>query len=212
MKVVEDAFVYRLVWALEAIRTRRVSLGWSADIISGGGAAALETGVPRLMMSMLIRAGLPSRRAAMAAVTNANSIFTTPAEMSLWLESNEIAAFTDLGDWPTPETAALWKRFRTQALGGGEQKWSATSFKRLLDMPAGAAAPSKGFYRILPNADDAGRTWLSTPDFKLVARFKKATTDPKPSLFWGKADGESKVIDVMRVGRGTARWPRAKHP
>ncbi|RBO90911.1 hypothetical protein DFR47_1116 [Pseudochrobactrum asaccharolyticum] len=25
MRVVEDAFIYRLVWALEAVRTRRVS-------------------------------------------------------------------------------------------------------------------------------------------------------------------------------------------
>ena len=60
MKVVEEAFTYRLVWALEAIRTRRMTLGWSPDRIAGGAAAALETGVPQFMMSMLIRAGLPS--------------------------------------------------------------------------------------------------------------------------------------------------------
>jgi hypothetical protein len=57
MGVVEDAFTYRLVWAMEALRTRRASLGWEADIISGGGAATLETGVPQYMMAMLIRAG-----------------------------------------------------------------------------------------------------------------------------------------------------------
>src|SRR3546814_9974093 len=57
-----------LVWALEAIRTRRLTLGWSPDIIPGGAAASLETGVPQFMMSMLIRAGLPSRRAAIAAI------------------------------------------------------------------------------------------------------------------------------------------------
>lgn len=81
MRMVEEAFTYRLVWALEAIRTRRMSLDWSADIIPGGGAASLETGVPQFMMSLLIRAGLPSRRAAMAAVRAANPVFVTPAEM-----------------------------------------------------------------------------------------------------------------------------------
>ena len=35
MRIVEDAFTYRLVWALEAIRTRRMSLGWSPEIIAG---------------------------------------------------------------------------------------------------------------------------------------------------------------------------------
>lgn len=43
MRVVEDAFSYRLVWALEALRSRRLTLGWSPDIIPGG-AACLETG------------------------------------------------------------------------------------------------------------------------------------------------------------------------
>ena len=64
MGIVEDAFAYRLVWALEALRTRRVTLGWSSDSIAGGGAASLETGVPQFMMAMLVRSGLPSRRAA----------------------------------------------------------------------------------------------------------------------------------------------------
>jgi hypothetical protein len=39
--------------------------------------------------------------------------------MRTWLGSNQIAAFTDQGDWPTPETAALWSRFRSEALSGG---------------------------------------------------------------------------------------------
>lgn len=212
MKVVEDAFMYRLVWALEAVRTRRASLGWSPDIIAGGGAAALETGVPQFMMSMLIRAGLPSRRAAMAAVTSANPVFTTPTEMRAWLESNEMAAFTDQGDWPTPETATLWARFRAEALSGGIQKWNIASFKRLLDLPTGTTAPPQGFYRILPNAEQDGRTWLSTPDYQLVAPFKRAAVDPKPSLFSGSLPGDTKVVEALRIGRGTARWPRANDP
>src|SRR5262245_5947312 len=166
MRVVEEAFTYRLVWALEAIRTRRVSLGWSPDIIAGGGAAALETGVPQFMMSMLIRAGLPSRRAAMAAVLSSDALFTSPAEMREWLGSNEIAAFTDLDNWPTPDTAALWKRFRAEALSGAVQKWNVELFKRLLTLPANASPPKTGLYRVLPSGASDGRTWLSTADYQ----------------------------------------------
>ncbi|MEZ1355951.1 hypothetical protein, partial [Pseudomonas aeruginosa] len=90
------------VWALEAVRTRRMSLGWSPETVAGGAAAAVETGVPRFMMAMLIRAGLPSRRAAMVAIEDAEPVFVTPAEMRAWLESDEITAYTDAGDWPTP--------------------------------------------------------------------------------------------------------------
>jgi hypothetical protein len=208
MRVVEEAFTYRLVWALEAIRTRRLSLGWSPDIIPGGGAAALETGVPRFMMSMLIRAGLPSRRAAIAAIESAEPIFVTPAEMRAWLESDEITAFTDLGDWPTPDTAALWARFRTEALSGGIQKWNVEPNKRLLDVPAGERAPGPGLYRIITDAGD-GQTWLATPDYRPLFQFKKPAVDPKPSLFSGRIPGRTTLVDVLRIGRGKMRWPRA---
>lgn len=208
MRVVEEAFTYRLVWALEAIRTRRLSLGWAPDIIPGGGAASLETGVPRFMMSMLIRAGLPSRRAAMAAVENSEPVFVTPAEMRAWLESDEITAFTDLGNWPTPDTAALWARFRTEALSGGIQKWNVELIKRLLDVPAGVPAPRPGLYRIITDAGD-GHTWLVTPDYRRLVQFKKPAVDPKPSLFSGRIAGRTTLVDVLRIGRGKMRWPPA---
>jgi hypothetical protein len=212
MRVVEEAFTYRLVWALEAIRTRRAILGWSPDVIAGGGAAALETGVPQFMMSMLIRAGLPSRRAAMAAVLSSDALFTSPAEMREWLGSNEIAAFTDQRDWPTADTAALWKRFRTEALSGPVQKWSVATFKRLLALPAEKPPPSKGLYRVLPSGPPDGRTWLLTPDYKPIAPFKKAMRDLKPSLIAGTLPGRSSIVTTVRIGRGKATWPRANDP
>lgn len=203
MRAVEEAFTYRLVWALEAIRTRRISLGWSSETVAGGAAAAVETGVPRFTMAMLIRAGLPSRRAAMVAVEDAEPVFVTPADMRAWLESDEITAYTDAGDWPTPDTAALWARFRTEALSGGIQKWSIKRYKRLLDTEA---APPAGLYRIVTDEGD-GRTWLATPDYQRVAAFKRPAVDPKPSLFSGRLLGKTRLVEALRVGRGKLRWP-----
>ena len=205
MRAVEEAFTYRLVWALEAVRTRRMSLGWSPETVAGGAAATVETGVPQFMMSMLIRAGLPSRRAAMTAIEDAKPVFVTPAEMRAWLESDEITAYTDAGDWPTPDTAALWARFRTEALSGGIQKWSVEHYKRLLDV---AAAPPAGLYRIVTDEGD-GRTWLATPDYQRVAAFKKPAVDPKPSLFSGRLSGNTRLVEAVRIGRGKPRWPTA---
>lgn len=205
MRAVEEAFTYRLVWALEAVRTYRMSLGWSPETVAGGAAAAVETGVPQFMMSMLIRAGLPSRRAAMAAIEDAKPVFVTPAEMRVWLESDEITAYTDDGDWPTPDTAALWARFRTEALSGGIQKWSVEHYKRLLDI---ASSPPAGLYRIVTDEGD-GLTWLATPDYQRVAAFKKPAADPKPSLFSGRLPGSTRLVEALRVGRGKLRWPPA---
>lgn len=205
MRAVEDAFTYRLVWALEAVRTRRISLGWLPDIVAGGAAAAVETGVPRFMVAMLIRAGLPSRRAAMAAIDDTEPDFVTPAEMRAWLESEEITVRTDAGDWPTADTSALWTRFRTEALSSGIPKWSVQRYKRLLDIEA---APPAGLYRIVSDEEDE-RTWLVTPDYQRVAVFKKPAVDPKPSVFSGLVLGKTRLVDALRVGRGKLRWPVA---
>jgi hypothetical protein len=157
------------------------------------------------MMAMLIRAGLPSHRAAMAAITSAQPTFTTPAEMRTWLGSNQIAAFTDQGDWPTPETAALWSRFRSEALSGGIQKWTVERFREVLDVPDASPKPVAGLYRVLPVSDDR-RTWLSTPDFQPIALFRRNVLDPKPSLSFGRLTGATRVVEVQRLGRGSARW------
>ena len=205
MRVVEEAFTYRLVWALEAVRTRRMSLGWSPEIVAGGAAATVETGVPQFMMAMLIRAGLPSRRAAMAAIEDAKPDFVAPSEMRVWLESDEITAYTDAGEWPTQDTAALWARFRTEALSGGIQKWSIEHRKRLLEI---TAAPPAGLYRIVTDEGD-GRTWLAMPDYQRIAAFRKPAVDPKPSLFSGWLPGNTRLVEALRVGRGKLHWPPA---
>ena len=142
MGIVEEAFTYRLVWALEALRARRVTLGWSADTTAGGGAAALETGVPNFMMAMLIRAGLPSRQAAMVAVREGDARFVDGIGIRAWLESNRIAALTNAGSWPTPATAALWKRFRDETLSGGVQRWRVNESHRVL--AKGEGRPENG--------------------------------------------------------------------
>ena len=51
----------------------------------------------------------------MAAIEDAGTSFVTPAEMRARLESDEITAKTDVGDWPTPDTSALWARFRNRS-------------------------------------------------------------------------------------------------
>jgi hypothetical protein len=155
------------------------------------------------MMAMLIRAGLPSRRAAMAAIEKTEPDFNTPAQMRDWLASDEIATLSCADNWPTPDTGALWARFRTEALNGVIPNWSITRYRRRLDSDV---SPSSGIYRILTESPD-GRTWLATPDFQQIATFKKPAIDPKPSLFWGRVRGESGFVEALRLGTGILSWP-----
>jgi hypothetical protein len=205
MGVVEEAFSYRLVWALEALRTRRLTLGWSPDIIAGGGAASLETGVPKLMMAMLIRAGLPSRQAAMIAVNDGHAAFYDSATMRAWLESNEIAALTDSGAWPSAATAPLWKRFRDEALSGGSVKWHVTENRRVL--VEGERRPSNGLYRLEIDETNDGEAWVCTPDWRRVAKLGSRVRDRGGLFSVSFAEGDRLAV-IKRFGPGRAKWIR----
>ncbi len=203
MKTVEEAFAYRLVWGLEALRTRRVSMGWEPLTVAGGGAAVLETGVPQLMMSMLIRAGLPSREAAIAAIRTGGAEFADSAGMREWLRSEEVEHLTAQDDWPTARTVELWRRFRSEATGVSTATWTRAVFRQ---RPArGERMPAAGTYRVEIDAGSR-EAWLVSPDFSRVARLRGSVRDRSGGMWKAiVADGDHEVT-LERIGPGQVRW------
>ncbi|WP_213057642.1 hypothetical protein, partial [Escherichia coli] len=55
--------------------------------------------------------------------------------MNRWLRSNEIAALSDQPDWPTADTAHIWKKFRNDALSGATSKWKTQDWTMQGDVP-----------------------------------------------------------------------------
>jgi hypothetical protein len=205
MKTVEDAFAYRLVWALEAIRTRRMALGWSPDIVAGGAAAAVETGVPGLMAAMLIRAGLPSRRAAIAAIKLGNGEFFDAAGMRSWLTSEDVVQLSAQAGWPTAQSADLWKRFREQVLGLAEPRWRHRLYKRALAQHAQEKTPTPGDYRVEIDAKK-GRAWVTTPDFRRLVSIRRALEEPHGALYRASFVAGDDRAHVRRLGPGAPVW------
>ena len=128
MQAVEEVFTYRLVWALEATRVRRVSLEGS------------------------------------------------------------------------PDTAALWKRFHDEALSDGTQEWSIKSYEYPLDT-TDTLRTDVDTYRIVVDKED-GQTWLMTPDYQRVAKFKEAADDFKSGLLSGHLLENTKLVKALRIGPG----------
>jgi hypothetical protein len=206
MKSVEDVFAYKLVWALEAIRTRRMTLGWEPDIVAGGGAAALETGVPSFMAAMLIRAGLPSRRAAMAAVGFADAAFFDLEGMKLWLECEEIEGLSHHDGWPAEGVEELWRRFRTDALGSGSPTWRRSTVLRRLS--PNSARPADGRYRL--EIDPVTRTaWVLSGDFRRMAAIGRRVTDGHAALYKATFVAGDNRAHVERLGPGKPIWDDA---
>lgn len=208
MRFIEDVFTYRLVWALEALRTRRVALGWQPEIIAGTAAACLETGLPRYTMAMLVRAGLPSREAAMAAVNDQNPVILDTDDLVAWLESTEVAALTEAGDWPTPGTAAIWGAFRAEMLNRTSQRWTAQEWRRNVDPATRQINPVPAqTYRVeIDDADNSVK--VLTPDFKPVITLRRTMIDRVPSVLTARFEEGSTQAIIRRLGRSRASWPR----
>ncbi|HHQ4528050.1 TPA: hypothetical protein ACSP1Y_001812 [Aeromonas hydrophila] len=101
MRVVEDALVCCLVWAIEAVRMNRQINGGESEMLVEGAAACLEAKQPSNAMAMLVRAGLPSRVATKTVIEEMTPGFTNRTEMKDWLRSAEVVAFDNVPSWPT---------------------------------------------------------------------------------------------------------------
>lgn len=119
LQFVEGGLVYRLPWAMEAIRVRATANGDTVGIFDlpieshelGLAVPAVETGTLNRSASILIQAGFNSRLAAIKAVTDTGATFQSGQELRQWLQSEAVTAWSDQPDWPTAETVAMWKEF-----------------------------------------------------------------------------------------------------
>jgi hypothetical protein len=136
LQFVEGALVYRPPWAMEAIRVRGIANG---DIIGDDGftlgdfelrlaVAAVETGTLNRPAAILMQAGFTSRLAAISAIQETNAQFSSAWELRQWLDSEDIVARTNQGNWPTPETADMWQMFRASFAPLTTRVWKENRF------------------------------------------------------------------------------------
>ena len=200
MRVVDDAFVYRLVWAIEAVRmNRRVNGGESETLVEGAAAACLEAGLPSNTMAMLIRAGLPSRIAAKTVIDQMAPRFTNRAEMKAWLRSADVSAFDLVPNWPSLETHSIWQQFRRDALSSEEGKWASQEWT--MQWPSRSAFPMR-----IEVDPQSGEVSIATPDFVQLTTIRQKLQAKSPSLFEVEPLQYGTSVKIHRTGRGEARW------
>jgi superfamily II DNA/RNA helicase len=136
LQFVENGLVYRLPWAMEAIRVRGIANGDKigeadlADYELGLAVSAVETGTLKRAASVLMQAGFNSRLAAIKAVNDTNAVFTNGSELKAWLASQAVAEHSASPDWPSRQSRDIWlgfvKGFAPQSASIWEQRiWKA---------------------------------------------------------------------------------------
>lgn len=140
LQFIEDGLIYRLPWGLEAIRVRAQA---NEDVIADGKTLddyevgllipAIENGTLNRSAALLMQAGFNSRKAAIYAIDSTGASFTNGRQLNSWLNSNEVNDLTARGDWPTPETAKLWKKFISEYKPVAATTWSSISIQTSVD-------------------------------------------------------------------------------
>lgn len=151
LQFVEDGLVYRLPWAMEAIRVRATANGESVGDLVGVPFAdfelrlavtAVETGTLNRAASLLIQSGFSSRLAAIKAVNDTGADFNSGRELRSWLDTEVVIKRTAAPDWPTPETHFLWTEYLRTQSHGKHQQWERRRYKATVSW--NAAAPAAG--------------------------------------------------------------------
>ena len=89
LEFIEGALVYRLVWAMEAVRVRESTVEGDQEHHphAGRAAVAFETGTSNYSAALLVQAGLASRMAAIRAVTDCGAAFRDFKGLREWSAS-----------------------------------------------------------------------------------------------------------------------------
>lgn len=204
VELIEDAFMYRFVWALEAVRVRRASYGWEADIgtVPGAAAACVDTGLPDYRMTRLVRGGLASREAAKIAVKELDPDFFDGSGMRRWLASRRVAELSEQEDWPSASTGALWRRFRCEALSDSEPAWRCYSESFDISRLHDGESWNDALVRLEPDLDDGG-TWLTGPDFRKIGWLENSIEVEPNSVVYAEVHVDESEVQVRRVGPDT---------
>ena len=125
LEFMEDALVYCLVWAMEAVRVHQSAIDDELDWPHAGRAAvALETGTPDYCAALLVQNGLASRIAAMKAIADCPASFSDIKGTRQWVRSGCVSQHQADANWPTPETASLWRTFVSGLTVSATAKWT----------------------------------------------------------------------------------------
>jgi len=129
IEMIEGAFVYRLVWGLEAMRVRNAAYKSEAEELPEAGRAALavETGTHSISAALLIQAGVPSRVAAVKAVRDCAASFDTLKGLRRWLSSQRVQDRLAEPNWPTTAMHGPWRQFVSSLSSSGTAVWSTRS-------------------------------------------------------------------------------------
>lgn len=198
LRFIENGLVYKLPWAIDAVRVRaranedpfdNEGIGLTVDDFETGLVApCLETGTLNPCAARLVQAGFSSRLAAIKAVSDTKAEFTNTHQLRNWLQSHDILTLTADPGWPTAESHRLWLAFVNQHMPDIESVWSVQSGKFPVTWH-GPEAPPVGEVARLQFAGNGECAVLSS-DFQKLGTLDIKLDRPPAGLFDARVGGD----------------------
>lgn len=204
LQFIEGGLVYRLPWAMEAIRVRAAANGDTIGVFDlalddhelGLAVAAVETGTMHRSASILIQAGFNSRLAAIKAVTDTGATFQSGQELRQWLSSETIAAWSARPDWPTAESTAMWVEF-TQGFAPRENRtWAARHYQTTVTWFAVPPPPGTPVQIHLL----AGQPRVLSGDGTLLGHIQGTLNPSSAGVLRAQVAADVRKIDIVYLG------------
>lgn len=204
LQFVEGGLVYRLPWAMEALRVRAAANGDVVGVFDltledhelGFAVPAVETGTMNRSASILIQAGFSSRLAAIKAVSDTAAAFTTGAELRAWLRSPELSAWSAQPAWPSPETRTLWLEFIQEFVPTENQTWNRRNYLANVQWFAAPAPPGTpvGLYHW------NGQPLVLMPDGRPIGLLQHSLNQNRRGLVLAKIAQNVTQLDLVYLG------------
>ena len=204
LQFIEGGLVYRLPWAMEAIRVRAAANGDTVGTFNfpleryelGLVVPSVETGTLNRSASILIQAGFSSRLAAIKAVTDTGAAFHTSQGLRQWLNSEAVAALSAQPDWPTAETKAMWMDFVQNFAPRENRTWANRQYDATVawvDAPPPSGTPVQVHHW-------GGQPRVLSPDGVLLGTMQAALNFGRAGLLRAQVAQDVRSIDINYLG------------
>ena len=203
LQFIEGGFVFRLCWAMEAIRVRGIANKDSIDqdfsledYELGFAVPAVETGTLNRSAAILIQSGFKSRIGAIKAVTDSAATFQTTQDLRNWLGSDTLAAWSENPDWPTPETRMMWIDFLQSFTKSTNHVWEERRYSTRVEWSGLPQLPGTPVQ--LHNS--AGQTLVLASDGMPLGKLQSAPVVKIAGLIRAQVSQDSDYIEMVYFG------------
>jgi hypothetical protein len=146
-----------------------------------------------------MQAGFASRLAAIKAVEDTEAEFSTARELAAWLRSDTVKTLTEAGDWPTPDTAALWRAFVDQSASEKSAEWVHETLKRSVRWRHDVKLPDAGTIVSFRHVQ-SGQTLVIDPCFSLIGHLDDALPTMDAVVFGRISEDDPDTLEVNYYG------------